>query len=183
MLIPTSLITIDSSKGHSAVRYEPAYYADLYKQVWGRASLAEGSPKVYDLPENADASVRYREVSDVNAEWRFLLARFKAKYVEAAFPGGETELRARIVALMAKDAERTKLLAAKQTEKPDPALLALGFNEEQARALTQRKITAAEAVELDVIALAELPDATPESAFRLQEKIKAKAAAAKAGVK
>lgn len=182
MLIPTSLITIDSSKGHSAVRYEPAYYADLYKQVWGRASLAEGSPKVYDLPENADASMRYREVSDVNAEWRFLMARFQAKCVEAAFPGGETELRARIVALMAKDAERTKLLAAKQTEARSRAACAWiqrragpradAAEDHRGRGRRARRDRSGRA-----------PRRDPESAFRLQEKIKAKAAAAKAGVK
>ena len=183
MLIPNSLITIDSEKGHSASRMEPAYYADIYRFIWGRAALKEGSPNVYDLPENAHESTLYHNIDSVNAEWRFLCAKFGAKVIETAFPGGEATLRERIVALLAKDAERTKKLAARKTEKVDPAMLAFGLSETQARYLASKGITADAIGTLDMISLAELPDMTPESAIRLHEKIQAKTAAAKAGIK
>lgn len=177
MLVPNSIIAIASEKGHGSVVFRPAYWAPLFSLLWGRGALKEGYPQVSDLPPNAHESMRYHEVQDIDAEWRFLCSKFGGQIVERGFPGGKDELRKAVLAEMTKDAERSKRENAIKAEQPDPALVALRvFNEAQVRALMAKGITATMVGSLDVIELAELPEVTPESAFRIKEKLASKPA-------
>lgn len=113
MRIPNSVISLNSKRGDSFVRLEPAYYALFYKQSHGPNS--EGTSLLVEpLPEGADADARYRNVDSVEAEARQLMERFNtttdpgrgARFFERVFPGGESDLRKAINSTIAEEAQR-----------------------------------------------------------------------------
>lgn len=178
MKIPRSVIIVNAASGTSLVKYLPAYYAPMFKAVWGR-KLTEAGVQVLDLPPDASDADRYHDAVSVSHEEMSVVKFFSGgdRKAEAAmadtfrnlFPDG---LKAVITKLMMADVEGHRARAAVKAVVAHQSFLDLGLD-----AVTALKFQAAgyaTARELpvdDVIRICEVGGLAAAEAIALIENI------------
>ncbi len=147
MRIPNSTITITSNKNHGAVKQQPAWYAEMYREVWGRRVDPSTGVTVQPLPDVTPEALRYSEYGSVGQAELQTVQYFSggtikeegevAELFRKVFPNG---LGAIIEKMLRADAVRLAEVEARNArpEVPHKSFLAAGCSPDEALAFQAR---------------------------------------------
>lgn len=180
MRIPNSIIIIKSNTNHGAVKYQPRWFARMYKEVWGKRLDPADGLLIQALPDCTPEELRYTEYNSV-AQAELATVQFFSNGVMATegniaqmfhrnFPDG---LGAEIQALLEEDAAR---LVAKETKLANPVVahqsfLDAGCTESEGLSFQNRGFTTFYDVPANLVTISEsVPNAA--KATRLMHQIR-----------
>lgn len=185
MKIPNVTIIIKAANNASAVKQQPAWFADMYRAVWGSRldrDAAGGGVAVEPLPDITPTSSRYSEFGSV-AEAELTTVRFFSqgdarreeeivKLFRDRFPDG---LNATVTKLLEADARDYAARKATQIAKakPHPSYLSLGMPADMAINFQGAGYATAQAVPCDLLRVSEIAGVTPGEAVDLLAKFAA----------
>lgn len=126
MRVPNSIILISSNSNHGAVKQQPAWYAKMYREVWGKRVDPKTGITVQPLPDETPESLRYSSYMSVAQAELETITYFAggspdaegpmAQLFNKLFPNGLTE---EINRLLEEDARR---LLEKERRAANPAV-------------------------------------------------------------